>query len=94
MGCRIQAENKRKKETKTKGISARVCWCQRGQVLAGRTARVCFRATVTALRSNIKLRTLVSVHGGALGVAAQLAICRGTDGPTATGVPTGSAALL
>lgn len=37
---------------------------------------------------------LVAVHGGPLGVAAQLAVRRGADGPAATRVATGGAALL
>ena len=45
-------------------------------------------------RQTSKLRSLVSVHGAALGVAAQLAVRRGADGPAATAVATGSAALL
>lgn len=36
----------------------------------------------------------VSVHGGTLGVAAELALRRRADGPAATRVTTGSAALL
>lgn len=39
-------------------------------------------------------RRLVAVHGRPLGVAAELAVRRGADGPAATRVATGSAALL
>lgn len=90
MGCRIQTKNKRKRKRKN-GISARACWRQKRTVSFRRgPSRNGYSARIRHERSP----SLVSVHGCALRVAAQLPICGGADGPAATGVAPGGAAFL
>lgn len=92
MGCRIQMKTNAKEKEKGKmgylqgpaGVKKRTVSFRRGPSRNGHSARI----------RHERSPSLVSVHGCALRVAAQLPIRGGADGPTATGVAPGSAAFL